>query len=183
MTNIIEIFNDPEKWDKWRTQANVYHLKLEPMGAKRINYTSKWSGSKTTKRYYAYKDALRDLAGLLHIQFEDMEYGCKTMLFVFGMPKDTTKDQRHRTRRRGCLCTKKPDKDNCEKGLLDALFKEDSHFAFTGNTAKLWGWDHEVGIYVETMPELKQYVYAKKENRPRNKSLTDLISLTYTKSE
>lgn len=56
--------------------------------------------------------------------------------FVIPMPKSWSKKKR--AQHVGQPHQQKPDKDNLEKALLDAVFDEDSH-VWDGRVTKIWG--------------------------------------------
>ena len=108
-------------------------IEAEPMGAPRMTQSDKWKKRPCVMRYRDWKDKARAAAGELP-PVETIQ--SVSWLAVFSTPKSWSKkkkaaaiDQLHRS---------KPDRDNIDKALLDALFPEDSGIA-AGTLEKRWG--------------------------------------------
>jgi len=99
---------------------------VEPMGKPRMTQRDRWKKRPATDKYYVFKDALR--------------YQCKapkrcigiSWIAYISIPKSRKKDNLD-----GLRHAQRPDKDNIEKGILDTLFKEDSHISI-GYSDKRW---------------------------------------------
>ena len=105
-------------------------------------------------RYWAYKDHLN----AKRLQVPSAYYH---MIFVLQMPKSWSKKKK--AEMRGKPHHQVPDKDNLEKAVLDAVYKNDSHI-WDGRVTKIWG-DRgyliirEIGLIsdsIETMEALLQ---------------------------
>lgn len=79
-------------------------------------------------RYRAYADEVRFRGVVLPESYH--------VTFVMPMPKSWSK--KRRAEMTGKPHRQKPDKDNLEKALLDALHEDDSHI-WDGRVTKLWG--------------------------------------------
>lgn len=110
---------------------------IKPVPKPRMTQRDKWKPSPAAKRYFAFKDEVRRLKINVPVQ------GYR-ITFLIPMPK-TWKPEK-----RAAMLHKphepRPDKDNLEKALLDAVYGEDS-IVYDGWVRKLWG-DHG-GILIE----------------------------------
>lgn len=109
---------------------------VDPMGKPRMTRSDKWNQRDCVMRYRAFKDAVR-AAG---IKIPEDGYH---IVFVIPMPASWS------IKRRADMVGKphqtKPDKDNLEKALLDAVFEEDSHI-WDGRVSKIWGYGGEIRV-------------------------------------
>jgi Holliday junction resolvase RusA-like endonuclease len=94
-------------------------IPIEPVPKPRMTRSDAWKQRTAVVKFWAYKDALRSA-----LKAEDIPDSYH-VVFTLPMPASWSRKKRaamlhqpHRSR---------PDKDNLEKGLLDALFEEDSH--------------------------------------------------------
>jgi Holliday junction resolvase RusA-like endonuclease len=94
-----------------------------------MTQADRWKKRKATDRYWAYKDELQAL--MASVEFPAAYH----VVFCMPMPKSWTKKEREQKRHQPHL--QKPDKDNLEKGYLDALFEEDSAI-WDGRVTKVW---------------------------------------------
>jgi Holliday junction resolvase RusA-like endonuclease len=108
----------------------MIRIGIDPVPKPRMTRSDAWKQRTAVVKFWAYKDALRstltaqDVPDSYHI------------IFTLPMPASWSRKKRaamlhqpHRSR---------PDKDNLEKGLLDALFEEDSQ-VWDGRVSKVWG--------------------------------------------
>lgn len=91
------------------------------------------------KKYWAYKDKIKKANIFLPESYE--------IHFGIQMPKSWSKKKKLELNNTKHLQT--PDKDNLEKGFLDALFDEDKHI-WTGSVSK-W-WSYEPYIIIKEIP-------------------------------
>lgn len=105
----------------------VYNI--NPVPKPRQTRRSKWKKTLSDERYYRFKDETK----LLRVSVPENGYH---VLFVLKMPKSWSKKKRDKMRHTPHQQT--PDKDNLEKALLDALYKQDSHI-WDGRCSKIWG--------------------------------------------
>lgn len=102
---------------------------ITPVAKPRMTRQDKWKKRKPVLMYWAYKQECQ----LKGVKLPDNDYH---VTFILPMPKSWT--LKKRAEMNGKPHKQKPDKDNLEKGLLDAIFKEDSH-VWDGRVTKLWG--------------------------------------------
>nr|WP_255711949.1 RusA family crossover junction endodeoxyribonuclease [Xenorhabdus sp. PB30.3] len=94
-----------------------------------MTQADRWRKRKPVLNYYAFKDEIR----LNNITLPESHYH---ITFVIPMPPSWSKKKR--TAMNGKPHQQKPDKDNLEKALLDAVFDDDSR-VWDGRVTKLWG--------------------------------------------
>lgn len=104
-----------------------------PVSKPRMTQSDKWKKRKCTTAYWGYKDKLNDHARKHDFVMPESDYH---LIFVIPMPKNWSKKKKLECD--GTKHQQKPDKDNLEKGFLDALCKEDSHI-WDGRVTKIWG--------------------------------------------
>lgn len=110
------------------TQYFTSHL--EPMGAPRMTRADAWKKRPVVLRYHAFKDKLRhDCKGI------DQNASGVTWFAYFPMPDSWSKKKK--AAMSGLLHRQKPDRDNVDKGVLDALFPNDAGIA-SGSINKFW---------------------------------------------
>lgn len=97
----------------------------------------RWAKRPVVLKYHDYKDALRD-----YITPESLPVPYH-IHFIMAMPKSWSKKKKlamdltpH---------TQKPDKDNLEKGFLDAIMTEDEQ-VWDGRVTKWWGEEDKIII-------------------------------------
>lgn len=102
---------------------------ITPVPKPRMTQRDKFRKRPPVLRYRAFKDLCR-LHGV-----EIPEHGYH-VTFILPMPKSWTKKKR--IAMNGQPHQQKPDKDNLEKALLDAVYTDDSK-VWDGRVTKLWG--------------------------------------------
>ena len=102
---------------------------ITPIGKPRMTQRDRWHKRPATAAYWSYKAQVR----LLGIELPESGYH---ITFVIPMPQRWSKKKRAQPA--GPPHQQKPDKDNLEKALLDAVFDEDSH-VWDGRVTKIWG--------------------------------------------
>lgn len=108
-------------------------LTEEPMGKPRMTQADKWKKRPAVVRYREYADRLRLLCTGINPDAIGLSWTA-----YFEMPKSWSKKKK--AAMKGKLHRQKPDRDNVDKGILDALFKEglgDQGIA-TGTLTKYW---------------------------------------------
>lgn len=103
--------------------------KIIPHTKPRMTISDKWKKRKCVQDYWAYKDDVNKLG----IKVPESNYH---VTFVLPMPKSWSKKKR--SEMDGKPHQQTPDKDNLEKGLLDAIFENDAHI-WDGRVTKRWG--------------------------------------------
>lgn len=102
---------------------------ITPLGKPRMTRADKWKKRPEVLRYRAFCDEVR----LNNVSRPESGYH---VIFVLPMPPSWSKKKR--SLMDGKPHQQKPDKDNLEKALLDAIFGEDSHI-WDGRVTKIWG--------------------------------------------
>lgn len=129
-------------------------FRVVPMGKPRMTQRDRWKKRDVVVRYHAFKDQLRaHLVEMPHLR-RLLESGT-----VFGLswtaylPMPESWPKKRKAQMTGELHQAKPDRDNIDKALLDALFTEDSGIA-TGRIEKRWddGKGPRIEIVFETTP-------------------------------
>lgn len=119
---------------KITTVLVVVCIKGEPMGKPRMTRSDKWRTRACVQRYRDWCDRARMTTFRVNAKQEHAPLRLDWTAYL-GMPKSWSK--RKRDERRGKPHQQKPDRDNIDKGLLDALFADDSTCAF-GELRKFW---------------------------------------------
>ncbi len=103
---------------------------IAPTAKPRMTRRDKWAPSKAAKRYFAFRDAVAYAKLELPEDFFHV-------VFLIRAPLSWSNAKRQRHIGRPHLV--KPDKDNLEKGLIDAVFRnrDDAHVWNCAST-KLW---------------------------------------------
>ena len=117
--------------------------KITPNTKPRMTRADKWKKRPSVVKYRSYKDQVRAIP----VELPECGYH---VVFVIPMPKSWSKKKRNKMN--GQPHQQTPDKDNLEKGLLDALFSEDSHI-WDGRVSKYWG--DEGAIIIKQIPVFK----------------------------
>jgi Holliday junction resolvase RusA-like endonuclease len=115
----------------------IHVYPIIPISAPRQTRADQWKDPPRppVARYRAYRDELRLRQVTVPSPFHHV---------VFILPKPSSWSQKQRAAQEGMPHQQKPDKDNLEKALLDAVFGEDSH-VWDGRATKLWG---EIGLLI-----------------------------------
>lgn len=102
---------------------------ITPTTKPRMTQRDRWKKRECVVRYHAFKDRVR----FAKLVLPEQGYH---VVFVIPMPKSWSKSKRQ------AMCgqphQQKPDKDNLEKALLDALYQDDCH-VWDGRVSKVWG--------------------------------------------
>lgn len=102
---------------------------ITPVAKPRMTKRDKWKVRKPVAVYRAYCDELR----LKGFTLPDHGYH-----IIFILPMPTSWSKKKRAAMDGNPHQQKPDKDNLEKAVMDAIFKDDSHI-WDGRVTKVWG--------------------------------------------
>lgn len=103
--------------------------RINPVPKPRMTRKDKWNPSEAAQRYFAYRDEVR----LHKVTIPEADYH---VVFVLPMPDSWS--GRKKARYIGSGHQQKPDKDNLEKGLLDAVYGDDC-VVWDGRATKMWG--------------------------------------------
>ena len=118
-----------------------YAIRAQPKP--RMTMRSTWS--KPARRYFEYKETLQAIG------FQLPPFGYH-VICVFKMPEGWSAKKKA-----GIINAEheqKPDKDNIEKALLDAIFSDDQHI-WDGRISKVWGLNDEI-IVVEDIQKKEE---------------------------
>jgi Holliday junction resolvase RusA-like endonuclease len=116
----------------------IVELPIVAMGKPRMTQRDKWKQRPCVLRYRAYKDELNAYLTAhpeILSAIESGEIVGLSWCAVLPLPKSWTKKKKEEMA--GSIHRQKPDRDNIDKGILDALFKEDSGIA-CGYLEKIW---------------------------------------------
>lgn len=102
---------------------------ITPVPKPRMTRRDKWMERECVMRYRAFADECR----LRNVRLTESGYHV-----ICVMPMPASWSQRKRSEMRGNPHQQKPDKDNLEKALLDAIYDDDSH-VWDGRLTKIWG--------------------------------------------
>lgn len=120
-------------------KAGFHILEIEPMGKPRMTQRDKWKKRPCVLVYHAFKDYVR--LSLASVDLSDVD-GVSWDAF-FSMPKSWSKKKKEAMR--GQPHQQKPDRDNIDKAILDALLKDDS-VVWRGELYKYWDDGHGARI-------------------------------------
>jgi Holliday junction resolvase RusA-like endonuclease len=105
-----------------------------------MTQSDKWRKRKVTDRYWELKRQMKLIADSCHFEMPESDYH---MIFNIAMPNSWSEKKKESLN--GQPHKQKPDKDNLEKGVLDALCEEDS-YVWDGRVTKLWAYKGSVII-------------------------------------
>lgn len=105
----------------------IYNIK--PVAKPRMTQRDKWEKRKCVVEYWAFKDECK----LKKVMLKDHD----SVLFIIPMPKSWSKKKKEEMN--GNLHKQKPDLDNLLKGLMDAVFDDDSALSSVSGLMKVWG--------------------------------------------
>jgi Holliday junction resolvase RusA-like endonuclease len=117
----------------------TYIFRITPLAKPRMTQRDKWAHRKPVAAYFAFKTLLVALAKLQEFHPSDQ----MRMRFYLPMPKSWSQQKKQRLN--GRPHQQKPDRDNLEKGVLDAFFTDDSR-SWHGETYKYWAVDGRIEI-------------------------------------
>lgn len=109
---------------------------ITPIAKPRMTQRDRWAKRSPVLRYRAFCDHAR----LLGITLPESHYH---VTFVIPMPKSWSKKKQDAMA--GMPHQQRPDKDNLEKALLDAIFGEDCR-VWDGRVTKVWGYTGKIMI-------------------------------------
>lgn len=125
---------DLQKWFLHRDPIEIVLPGLRPVSKPRMTQKDKWAKRPSVMAYRAYCDELRER---LH-EATGGPIECSggfSWLVWFKMPDHWSRKKREEMRDE--IHQVRPDRDNIDKGILDALFAEDASIAF-GSINKKW---------------------------------------------
>ena len=111
----------------------------EVLGKPRMTQRDKWKKRPVTSRYWVFKDAIKRAAQKQKFVLD----GYHMMQFKIKMPKSWSKKKKDKMRHQPHL--QRPDIDNLQKAVYDALLQEDSGIWYV-EVMKVWGDESEIRI-------------------------------------
>lgn len=125
---------------------DIYVANIDPMVKPRMTQRDKWKKRPVVERYFAFRDQIR--AWILEDRVEILGQGSHIIyrIQVLDRFSEIKKHSLIGRPHRGTL-DRAPamDKDNLDKGLLDAFFDDDSHI-WNSESTKLWHTHGEIII-------------------------------------
>lgn len=109
-----------------------------PVPAPRMTRSDKWNQRPCVMAYRHFRDTVREQGVVLPIPYK----------VTFHLPMPSSWSEKKKRAMEGQPHQSKPDKDNLEKALLDALYENDSHI-WSGWAEKRWS--RMPGIQVEAI--------------------------------
>lgn len=126
-------------------------IAIDPMGKPRMTQRDKWKKRPRVLRYQEFADRLRDEIGPDVLEeIRGSEIVSLSWEAMIPMPKSWSKKKR--AAMYGLFHRSKPDRDNIDKAILDALFKDDSGVP-SGCISKRWGKTGSLFITVQYEPK------------------------------
>jgi len=121
---------------EFKQKGNCMIYDIEPVPKPRMTQSDKWKQRPCVMQYRSFCDKVRAAgikvpeagATITFILPMPLSWPKKKKLEMLGMPHQTT-----------------PDKDNLEKALLDACYKQDSH-VWDSRVIKRWGYTGQIII-------------------------------------
>lgn len=123
---------------------HLYTLRLAPVPAPRQTRSDKWNPRPCVLRYRAFKDHLRQEIQSLGVPLDKLLPESPWIVFRIGVPKSWSKKQKNEAI--GTPHRAKPDCDNLEKALFDAIYSDDSHI-WDVRATKIWDWEDSIEIW------------------------------------
>lgn len=114
----------------------------KPIGAPRMTRRDRWKGRPVVRRYLAWRDLCRLVAGQIPEAPRVLELN---WIAYFEPSKSLSKEKRAKLM--GTIHRNKPDRDNIDKAILDSLYEEDSAIG-SGTITKRWGEPERVEIEI-----------------------------------
>ena len=108
----------------------MIHLPIDPIAKPRMTQRDRWKKRPVVLRYRAFCDEVR-----LRLQDYSFPPAGAHVTFFIPMPKSWSKKKKREHYMKPHQ--QKPDVDNLEKALLDALFEDDSHI-YDIRASKYW---------------------------------------------
>lgn len=114
-------------------------IKVSPMGAPRMTQRDTWKKRPVVLKYRKFKDAMRAAiaADSWTTLVLDLLGSANSLSWTAYFPIPPSYSKKKAAALAGQPHRQKPDRDNVDKAIMDALFKEDCGIAF-GTLAKLW---------------------------------------------
>ena len=109
---------------------------ITPTSKPRMTQRDKWKKRPCVQRYFAFRD---------EVKLNKVRVPSNSGHIIFVMPMPQSWSKKKRKAMYGQPHQQRPDKDNLEKALLDAVYDEDA-VVWDGRTSKIWGQDGQIII-------------------------------------
>lgn len=128
---------------------NKIIIETDPMGKPRMTQRDKWAKRPAVQKYWNYKDELK-------VACKDMPEDTNLITWdvFFAMPKSWS--EKKKREKGGTSHDQKPDRDNIDKGILDAILGEDKLISH-GTLNKWWDDGNGPRIILQWGNEVKRY--------------------------
>jgi Holliday junction resolvase RusA-like endonuclease len=140
--------------------GNIKIYNITPMSKPRMTKRDRWAKRPVVLKYFAYRDLVKEIG----VALPECNYH---VIFVLPIPASWSKKKK--AEHKGQPHRQRPDKDNLEKGLLDAVFEEDS-VVWDGRVSKIWG---ETGAIIVLTGDMVEPVKALLISKDINKRCFD----------
>lgn len=110
--------------------------KIIPVAKPRMTQRDRWAKRPIVERYWAYKDEVRK---------ERVDVPECNSHITFHMPMPKSWSVKKKREQEGKAHQVRPDKDNLEKALLDAIYDEDSHI-WDSRVTKVWAYNGAIEV-------------------------------------
>jgi len=117
---------------------------IVPVAKPRMTRRDKWKPSKAALKYFAYRDEVK----LRKVFIPECNYH---VIFILPMPASWSEIQKKEMD--GQPHQQVPDKDNLEKGLLDAVYGNDCR-VWDGRATKRWGRKGKIIVMISNENQL-----------------------------
>lgn len=111
---------------------------ISPVPKPRMTRADKWKKRASVMRYRAFKDECR----LHNVVIPESGYHV-----TFHLPMPNSWSKKKKQAMNGMPHKSRPDKDNLEKALLDAVFEEDSN-VWDGRVTKKWAYNGAIQVEI-----------------------------------
>lgn len=122
-------------------EPDLIKFLVDPMGKPRMTQSDKWRKRLVTDRYWRYKAQIKKQADAVEFKIPS----CNVHI-IFNVPMPKTWSKKKKIKMNGNPHQQKPDRDNMDKGLSDALCEEDSHL-WDARITKLWAYKGSISIF------------------------------------
>lgn len=113
-----------------KLSVHSFVVPVEPMGKPRMTRSDSWRKRPVVLRYREYCDTIREVAG-------EIPENVFSVAVISYLPMPASWSARKKEALRGTMMRQKPDCDNVLKGVMDALFEDDSSIAIA-TSVKVW---------------------------------------------
>lgn len=123
----------------------TYTVPGRPIAAPRMTQSDRWKQRPCVVQYRSWKDLIRLHCSPIPAALEVVSL---SWVAYFAPPESWSKKKKQATI--GTLHRTKPDRDNLDKALLDALFPDGDQAIAQGTIRKEWGTFERLEITIET---------------------------------